>query len=70
MLNAIDSLDISHNTSETLDHITVSVGVATLIPVQGSMPEFLVKAVDNALYKAKESGRNKLIVAKYVSVLN
>lgn len=70
MLNAIDSLDISHNTSETLDHITVSVGVATLIPVQSSMPEFLVKAVDNALYKAKENGRNKLIVAKNVSVLN
>lgn len=69
MLQAAESLEISHNKSEILDHITVSVGVATLIPVQGSMAEFLIKAVDQALYKAKGMGRNKLVVAESVSVL-
>ncbi|MGL1891078.1 MAG: diguanylate cyclase [Spirochaetaceae bacterium] len=69
MLHAIDILDISHSTSLTLDHVTVSLGVATVIPAPGSIPEFLIKAVDAALYDAKAGGRNQLVVAKSVSVL-
>lgn len=70
MLQAVDLLEISHHSSLTLKHITVSLGVATLIPVQSSMPEFLLKAVDKALYESKGSGRNQISVSNDVSVLN
>jgi diguanylate cyclase (GGDEF)-like protein len=38
--------------------VSVSIGVATLRPVRGSMPDALVTAADGALYAAKEAGRN------------
>lgn len=63
MLHAVEQLEISHSTSETLDHVTVSLGVSTIIPNQQTIPEFLLKSVDKALYKAKESGRNRLIIS-------
>jgi len=70
MRQAVDSLGISHSSSLTLDHVTVSLGVSTVIPVAASMSGFLIKAVDKALYKAKESGRNQVSIEKDVTVLS
>ncbi|QEN04930.1 diguanylate cyclase [Thiospirochaeta perfilievii] len=70
MRQAVDSLGISHSSSLTLDHVTVSLGVSTVIPVATSMSGFLIKAVDKALYKAKESGRNQVSIEKDVTVLS
>ena len=69
MRNAVDLLDISHSSSQTLAHVTISLGVATIIPVAGSLPEFLVKSVDKALYKAKDTGRNRVVIANDVTIL-
>ena len=41
--------------------VTVSVGYASIMPQLGGNPEDLFKAADNNLYKAKESGRNKVV---------
>jgi len=42
--------------------VTVSIGVATLLPDMGSDPGMLVSCADNALYRAKEEGRNRFCV--------
>lgn len=43
--------------------VTFSIGVATLIPNEEQKPEVLVKAADEALYRAKELGRNGAVLA-------
>jgi diguanylate cyclase (GGDEF)-like protein len=42
--------------------VTVSVGVAEY-PANGTSPEALIAAADQALYRAKEGGRNRVITA-------
>lgn len=42
--------------------ITVSIGAACY-PEDGDSPERLIQAADDALYVAKETGRNKVIAA-------
>lgn len=46
-----------------LPTVTVSLGVA-MYPEHGSTPKTLMKQADNALYSAKEKGRNCICIAK------
>ncbi|HEB68208.1 MAG TPA: diguanylate cyclase, partial [Desulfobulbus sp.] len=54
---------IPHKSSKIADHLTISVGVATAVPERGSQPETLVAAADQALYEAKNNGRNQVCSA-------
>jgi diguanylate cyclase (GGDEF)-like protein len=47
--------------------ITVSIGVATL-PMHGTTPDELVHAADKALYVAKESGRDRVVLCSVEDV--
>jgi len=42
--------------------VTVSIGIAEF-PADGASPEALISAADKALYRAKEGGRNRVVVA-------
>jgi diguanylate cyclase (GGDEF)-like protein len=56
----VEALQIPHSESKAAKVVTISVGVATCIPVQGSRPDTLIKCADSALYEAKRTGRNKV----------
>ncbi|MFC1513163.1 diguanylate cyclase domain-containing protein [Thermodesulfobacteriota bacterium] len=57
---AIEELQIPHAFSPTAKVITVSVGLCTMIPPKGSSPDLIINYADQALYKAKNSGRNRV----------
>jgi GGDEF domain-containing protein len=42
--------------------LTISLGAA-IYPTHGETPDQILKAADTALYKAKESGRNRALLA-------
>ncbi len=54
----VEQLQILHESSEMYGHVTVSVGVATMIPVVTITADELINQADRALYQAKNNGRN------------
>ena len=52
-----------HEYSDAADHVTISIGVAFKNTNENSTKEELLKEADDALYKAKENGRNQLYAA-------
>ncbi len=58
--DAIKHLSL-HNRGQTLGTITVSAGIATY-PAHGENSEDLIRAADEALYRAKKAGRDCIFV--------
>lgn len=58
----IEAQDIAHALSGVAKHVTISLGVASVVPDDGAPPETLVALADSALYKAKAAGRNRYSV--------
>ena len=65
---AIEALHIEHTHSKTALHVTISLGVASTVPREGGIPAALIEMADEALYKAKESGRNKVCLSENTAV--
>jgi diguanylate cyclase (GGDEF)-like protein len=58
--SSIDSLNIEHNPTE-LGHLSVSLGVASSLAGDWQL---MLKSADKALYEAKSSGRNTVVLAR------
>jgi diguanylate cyclase (GGDEF)-like protein len=59
---AVEAKEILHAASKVAGHVTLSLGVATYYG-QLKQPDELLKQADNALYLAKEKGRNRTELA-------
>jgi diguanylate cyclase (GGDEF)-like protein len=60
---AVEVLDVPHAYSSAANVVTISAGVASLVPEQGTDPFHVIKLVDTALYAAKRDGRNRVKAA-------
>ncbi len=63
MQDAIAKCNIKHENSKIGKLLTISMGVATLVPQKGSDCSRLIKLADDALYQAKDQGRDCIKVA-------
>jgi diguanylate cyclase (GGDEF)-like protein len=59
---SVETMRIEHRASPASDVVTISVGVATMVPDRDRDPAALLKAADEALYAAKAAGRNRVSV--------
>jgi diguanylate cyclase (GGDEF)-like protein/PAS domain S-box-containing protein len=55
----VAALLIDHPKSKVNEYLTVSIGIASVVPTQDQSPEDLIAAADAALYQAKRRGRNR-----------
>ena len=61
---AVAQLGIAHSGSSVCSYLTVSVGGAAIVPPRDSSVTSLVEAADGALYQAKRSGKNRVVMAE------
>ncbi len=58
--NKVEGRRIIHAKSAVSLYVTISIGISTLTPASTRLPEKFLEFVDSLLYKAKQTGRNKL----------
>jgi diguanylate cyclase (GGDEF)-like protein len=63
IMEDIRTLDIRHSTSKVADALTVSIGIATVIPDTMHDGSAILDIADAALYNAKRGGRNRTACA-------
>lgn len=57
----ISKLQIPHDLSQVSHHVTLSLGVSSIVPSLDTTPESLVEIADRALYEAKALGRDRVV---------
>lgn len=69
VLKNVQNLAIEHkyNVGVGKDVVTLSAGITTLIPNDNTTEDYFYKLSDEALYIAKNSGRNKIIDSRYIT---
>ncbi|MEN8231091.1 MAG: diguanylate cyclase [Thermodesulfobacteriota bacterium] len=64
----IKDLRIEHAKSKVTDIVSISIGVSAVTPSPGMNQEVLIAAADQALYKAKEEGRDMVKSGKVTDI--
>jgi diguanylate cyclase (GGDEF)-like protein len=62
---SVKGLQIPHSSSIVSSMVTISIGVATTIPAAKDTPKMLIEAADDALYLAKNRGRDGVAVHQH-----
>jgi predicted signal transduction protein with EAL and GGDEF domain len=61
---AVSAKRLMHGAVDTESYVTISIGVATEVPIEDMGSELLVNRADQALYAAKYSGRDRVLSAE------
>ncbi len=59
LCKSISDMNLPHAHSKAADHVTISIGVASVLPKEDEPSSRLIALADEALYAAKEKGRNR-----------
>jgi diguanylate cyclase (GGDEF)-like protein len=63
LARAIEEMSIPHERSGVSGRVSISQGIASLVPATSTMPESLIELADQALYQAKQQGRNRYVAS-------
>lgn len=59
----VEAMQMAHKFSDAAMYVTVSIGVAGLVPDRSGAVPTLIEAADQALYRAKSLGKNRVVAA-------
>jgi diguanylate cyclase (GGDEF)-like protein len=62
----VEQAKIPHESSKASAYVTISIGIAGMIPEKDVLPDVLLATADQALYQAKGGGRNQIKIAETV----
>ncbi len=62
----IASMHLAHPDSEVKDIVSLSIGVASILPDTSTTPSLLIAIADKALYESKNGGRDRITLRKEV----
>ena len=68
ILSSIRTKNLIHESSKISSYLTLSLGIATIIPQDSSSLKWLIAKADEALYRAKQTGRDRYIIYRQKSV--
>ena len=60
MRENIFDMKIPHASSSISEYVTVSAGVASMVPERANLSSHLIQSADRSLYRAKREGRNRV----------
>jgi diguanylate cyclase (GGDEF)-like protein len=64
----VEQAKIPHRTSTIKDIVTLSIGLASIIPDHHTTPSAIIALADKALYESKHSGRNRVTLYRHNTI--